>query len=170
MKVFLGKLAGLLLLCGILFGAFVVAVAPFEMVKKSQAELWPSRNAIITKSYANHKRSSKGGLYWHPEICGTYNDSGESFCVKRVRYGTFRMGEGQASALEDVARYPVGRVVKVYYDPEHPTDTILEARSSWREMTILFGLGIACLLMPVLLWLFRKKLEPERQAVLKLSK
>lgn len=159
---FLGKLIGFVLLCGIVFGLFIVVVAPIEMLKKAEAETWPSRKAIITKSYSSHKRGIRNLLYWNPEICGTYLDNGEKFCAARVRYGGFRFGEGEASARAAVAKYPVGREVDVYYSPENPKETVLEARSSWDEMLILFTLGIVFLLLPVCLWLFRKKLEPER--------
>ena len=151
-----------MLLCGIVFGLFIIVFLPIEMLHKAEAETWPSRKAVITKSYANHKRGSRNVLYWRPEICGTYMDNGEIFCVTRVRYGGFRFGEGEASALSAVAKYPPGREVDVYYSLENSKETVLEARSSWNEMLILFALGIVFLLLPVCLWLFRKKLEPER--------
>lgn len=61
-----------------------------------------------------------------------------------------------------VADYPVGREIDVYYSPKDPRETVLEARSSWREMYILLGLGIGFLLLPLFLWIFRKRIEPER--------
>ncbi len=155
-----GKIAGVALLIGIVFGLFVVVVAPFEMYAKAKAETWPSRKGVVTLSYASHKRGSKNILYWSPEICGTYNDNGERFCVTRIRYGGIRFGEGEASAREAVARYPVKREVDVYYSPDNPRLTILEANSPWTQMYTLFGLGIALLLLPAMLWVFRKQIDP----------
>ena len=160
----LGKFAAFVLLAGIAFGLFVVVVLPFTMFEKAQAEAWPSRKGVITLSYAHHKRSWTNGWYWRPELCGTYKDDGQRFCVVRVRYGSFRFGEGKAQALEAVARYPVGREVDVYYAPDDPGKTVLEAISPWTEMFTLLGFGIGFLLLPVLLWLFRKRIEPERYA------
>ena len=162
MKTFLGKMIGFVLLCGIVFGLFTIVFVSIEMFKKAEAETWPSRKGGVTKSYASHKRDSRRALYWSPEICGAYKDNGERFCVSRIRYGGFRFGEGKASALETVAKYPVGHEVDVYYSPENPKETVLEAHSSWNEMLILLGIGIVFLLLPVLLWVFRKTLEPER--------
>ncbi len=108
MKGIIGKLAGFVLLAGIAFGLFVIVVAPIEMFKKAQAETWPSRKGVITLSYALHHRGSagksSGGPYWTAEICGSYLDNSERFCVSRVRFGGFRCGEGKADALEAVAR------------------------------------------------------------------
>lgn len=166
MKDVLGKIAGFALLAGILFGLFAVVFVPVEMVKKARAEAWPARKGVITLSYARHQRGSGGklgsGAYWTPEICGTYLDNGERFCIDRVRYGGFRFGEGKASADETIATYPAGRAVDVHYDPENPDDTVLEARSRWTEMVILLALGIGFLLLPVLLWLLRKRIDPAR--------
>lgn len=161
-----GKLIGFVLLAGIVFGLFVVVVAPIEMYKKVKAETWPSRKGVITASYARHHRGgfgrSPGGPYWKAEVCGRYSDNGERFCVSRIRFGGFRFGGGKAGALETVAGYPAGMRVDIYYSPENPKETVLEAHSSWNEMFILLGLGIGFLLLPVFLWVFRKKIEPER--------
>jgi hypothetical protein len=160
------KVLGYVLFAGIVFGLFVVAVIPFEMYKKSQAESWPSRTGVITKSFTSRQRGSGGrggnAPYVRPEICGNYRDNGEEFCVTRVRYGGFRFGEGRETAEETVARYPVGREVVIHYSPDDPKETVLEASSPWTEMFALLGLAIAFLLLPVILWLFRKRIEPGR--------
>ena len=158
------KFLGYVILAGIVFGLFVVVVAPFKIFKKLEAEKWPSRKGVITLSYASYIRGfgSTGSPHWRSEICGTYSDNGERFCVRHVRLGGFRWGEGKASAFETVAKYPVGREVDIYCSPEDPKETLLEARSPWKEMFVLMGLGIGFLLLPVLLWVFRKKIEPER--------
>lgn len=165
-KNILGKITGFVLLAGIVLGLFVIVTIPFEMIKKADAETWPARKGVITISYASHKRGSGGrhgnSMYWQAEICGAYNDNGERFCVDRIRYGGFRFGEGEASARETVAKYPVGREVDVYYSPDAPEETVLEAISPWTEMHTLLGLGIGFLVLPVILWMFRKQIEPER--------
>lgn len=166
MKNFLGKLLGFLLLAGIFFGLFVVVTIPFEMSKKADAETWPSRKGVVTKAYASHHRGSAGkhgsGPYFTAEVCGIYQDNGEKFCVARIRYGGFRLGDGKADALATVARYPAGSEIEVYHSPEDPRETVLEAHSSWTEMFTLLGLGIGFLLLPLLLWLFRKQIEPDK--------
>jgi hypothetical protein len=161
-----GKLIGFVLLAGLLFGLFVVVLIPIEMIKKADAEGWPSRKGVVTKSFTTHHRESAGrsgtAPYYTADVCGTYKDNGEKFCVARIRYGGFRFGDGKTSALETVARYPPGSEVDVYHSPDDPKATVLEASSSWTEMFVLLGLGIGFLLIPVVLWLFRRKIEPER--------
>lgn len=160
MKIVFEKILGYIMLAGLLFGLFVVVAVPFEMYGKAEAEKWPSRKGVVTTSYAHLNRGSAGksgsGPWWRAEICGTYIDSGERFCVSRIRYGGFRWGGGKAQAFETVARYPVGSVIDVYYSPKNPQKTVLEAHSSWKEMKTLLGLGIGVLLLPFIFWLFQK--------------
>jgi len=158
----LGKICGSILLCGIVFGLFILVTVPFEIYQKAAAESWPSRKAIVTKSFAGSNRDKRVGVYWMPVLCGTYKDSGESFCVGRFRYGGFRLGSGKSSAMEAAAKYAPGQEVDVYYSPDNPKKTVLEAHSSWNEIYILVGLAILFLLIPLFLWLFRKKIEPKR--------
>jgi hypothetical protein len=162
MKDVLGKIGGFVILVGIVFGLFIVIVAPIEMYRKAQAEHWPARSAVITKSFSDRRGGVTRSTYWKAEICGTYKDGGEFFCVDSIRYGGFRFGAGKQAAEAAVAKYPVGAEVAVYYDPDDPRETVLEARSSWKEMYVLLSLGIGFLLLPFVLWLLRKRLEPER--------
>lgn len=159
MKNVLHKIVGVVLLAGILFGLFVAVTLPFEVFKKLDAENWPARTGVITQSYVHEQRGSGVAPYSKVEICGNYQDTGERFCVRHVRFGGFRWGGGRAKALETVARYPVGRQVEVHYSSDDPRDTVLEARSPWTEMIVLGGLGAAFLLVPVLLWVFRGRIE-----------
>jgi len=161
-----GKLMGVVVLAGILFGVFVVLFIPAELLQKADAESWPSRKGTITTSYASYHASfsRSGSPFWRAEICGTYDDSGERFCARHIRFGGFRFGDGKAGVMETVARYPVGRRVDVYFSPDDPKETLLEARSSWQEMFTLLGLAVAFLVLPILLWLFRKKIDPRRYA------
>lgn len=156
MKSILRKIFGFVLLGGIIFGLFTLVTAPFEIYQKAVAESWPSRKAIVTKSFASSNRGRKEGVTWRPVLCGTYMDNGEEFCVGRFRYGGFRFGSGERSAVEAAAKYSAGQEVDIYYSPDNPKKTVLEARSSWDEIFILAGLAIFFLLIPVFIWLFRK--------------
>jgi len=161
-----GKLMGVVLLAGIFFGLFVVLFIPSELLQKADAESWPSRQGTVTTSYASYHASfsRSGGPFWRAEICGIYDGSGERFCARHIRFGGFRLGDGKAAAMETVARYPVGRRIDVYFSLEDPKETVLEAHSSWSEMITLLGLGVGFLLLPMLLWVFRKKIDPQRYA------
>ena len=145
---------------------FVVVTAPIEMYEKAQAESWPSRKGLIKTSYANQgfgfSIGRNGRPYWKAKICGTYKDNGEKFCISRVRLGLHVGDQTRSGVLETAARYPVGSEVDVFYNPENPKDTTLESHSSWHEMFTILGIGIVFSMLPVFLWVFRKRIDPER--------
>jgi hypothetical protein len=156
------RLAGAAVLAAFLVGVFVALTLPFEIAQKLRAERWPARAAVITRSFVGHAGGVAGTAdYSRPEICGVYRDSGEPFCVRHVRFGSFRWGGGEAQAREAVARYPVGREVLVFHAPDDPRETVLEPHSSWREIGMLAGLGLVGLALPPLLWwLGRRRVTP----------
>lgn len=163
MKAIFGKILGVTILLGFFFGLLSVIFAPLEMYSMKQAESWPSRKGVITLSYNRYiGRFSRGGPFWDEEICGNYVDNGERFCISRVRYGDFRCNADKDYSDAIIAKYPIGREVDVYYNPSKPKVTILENHPSWRKMQVTLGLGIAFLLLPFFLWLFRKQIEPQR--------
>ena len=150
------KLIAFIVLAGVVIGAFVIVVTPMEMYQKWKAESWPSSNGTITRSRArqhfNFHMGRNGTPYWEPEICGSYVDSGEAFCVRRVTLGLHVGDHTRPSVDKMVARYPVGREVQVYYSPEDVNDTTLEPQSSWHELFIALGLAIGFVTLP---WLLR---------------
>lgn len=152
------KTIGLAILTGFIMGLVLVVFVPVELCKMAEARAWPSRKGLITVSHARRVSSVRRPAYWQAEIGGRFLDNGEKFWVSRVRYGDFRFGEGKASAMETVAKYSVGSEVDVYYSPTHPRQTILEPLAPWHTMGVAFGVGIGFVLLPVVLFVFRKQL------------
>ena len=158
----LEKVAAVAIVVGFLFGLLSVVCVPFELHKMAQARDWPSRRGVITLSYARRVSSPGRAPYWRTEIGGTFLDKGEKFWITRVRYGDFRFGGGKARAEEAVATYPAGREVDVYYSPASPSEKILEPFGPPTTMHITLGLGIGFLLVPVGLYMLRKRPAQDR--------
>jgi hypothetical protein len=152
-KLLLTKVLAYIVLAGFLFGILVVLTVPFELNRMVSAESWPARQGLVTLSYASRKSTTGRPAYWRPEVCGTYEDDGQRFCISRVSFGTFRLGDGEAEARAVSARYPVGSHTRVYYSPENPKDTILDPHPSWKPMLTLLAVGTTGFAMPFALWL-----------------
>jgi hypothetical protein len=153
----LGTLLGIAILLGFFVGLIAVVFVPAEMRKMSRAETWPARKGVITTSYARRVPGGyRTGPSWRPEICGRYRDTAQRFCIARVRYGGIRWGGGKAAAEEVVARHPVGAEVDVFVSPADPRETVLDPHPSWTPMVVLLSLGVGFLLLPVVLWMFRR--------------
>lgn len=157
LKNIFGKIIGISLLFGFFAGLIAVVFVPVEMSKMAEAQTWPSRPGIITQSSASEVFSKRSGNHWTYVIRGTFDDTGEPFVITKVRYGDFSLGKGKSRSLEIVARYPRGSAVRVFYSPTHPHSMILEPFASWDEMFLILGVGVGLVLLPVVLYAFRKR-------------
>lgn len=157
LKDILWKIIGISLLFGFFAGLIAVVFVPVEMSKMAEAQTWPSRPGIITQSSASEVFSKRSGSHWTYVIRGTFTDTGEPFVITKVRYGDFSLGKGKSRSLEIVARYSRGSAVQVFYSPAHPHSMILEPFASWDEMFLILGIGVGLVLLPVVLYAFRKR-------------
>lgn len=78
---------------------------------------------VITKSQVEVDRDDDGPSYY-PDIEYRFEVAGVPFTGDQTRIGDFSTSGNRATQL--VQRYPVGKVVDVFYDPEDPSDAVLQ--------------------------------------------
>lgn len=108
------------------FGAMIViaglALPPYLRAKQSAQ--WPSTDGVITNSWMN-VRVAKGMPYYHGEI-------GYKYRVGSVAYHGSALSLGRPIwASKEVwqpvlDQHPMGKMVRVYYDPLDPAKAVLE--------------------------------------------
>lgn len=92
--------------------------------KASAAQNWPTASGTVVESRLETRRSSNNrGWVNYPRVVYTYSVGGQSYSSDRISPG---LEVGGTSAPGVVARYPVGSQVKAYYNPQNPSDAILE--------------------------------------------
>ena len=106
-----------LLVDGILLGIIF-----FTQRKVAQASTWPSTLGTVTASTVE-RRSSGDGYSDYPVVRYSYQVIGRSYQGNRIMPGPEVGGSG---AQKVVARYPAGAQVMVYYDPDKPSESVLE--------------------------------------------
>ena len=148
----------------VIFFAFIVLIGligAWNNYKNAKAsESWPSTNGFIVSSGVkiDPGKSDNDEPKYTASITYKYTIDGIEYTGKRISFsaGTF-LKKGKANSL--VLRYPKGKKVKVYYEPEKLHDAVLErGRSS--NMNFPIGIGIFVLfvcLIPVLRVLRKKK-------------
>jgi len=67
---------------------------------------------------------------YYPFVYYRFNVNGFDYEGKRIKYGG--TGGSEASANNYCEKYPVGKVVKVSFDPLHHHRSVLEPGPSWR--------------------------------------
>lgn len=110
-------LFSILLVDGILLGIILVTRR-----KVAQAASWQSTMGTVTFSTVE-RRSSGDGTTNYPVVHYTYQVMGQMLQGSKVMPGPEVGGTGAHKVVE---RYPAGAQVMVYYDPNNPSDAVLE--------------------------------------------
>ncbi len=124
--------------------------------KASAMQTWPSAPGNIVESELRSRKRGSRRIYY-PHIVYQYNVMGQTYTGKRISPGT---DSGSSRARELVAKYPPGAPVRVYYDPQNPSDAALEIDLSKTMPRLWFSLVFAnltlclCLALPLLAFVF----------------
>lgn len=109
---------------------FVAAIyfAVKAVRKAKQAEQWPVAPGRILPSEVSHSvsRDRDGtSVTWKPHVFYEYDVEGSKFKSDRLTGISFYSSNRRA-AYRTVHNYPVGKEVDAYYNPEDPSDSMLE--------------------------------------------
>jgi hypothetical protein len=125
----------MVLFAGIVIGLYGI----YKIYKGYESQSWPTTEGrIIDSRLAGAKRILGRRAYIKYE----YFVDGKRYVSPQISY-TFIIGN-YSSSVETLRKYPKGKTVTVYYDPDNSRDAVLETeisgRISW--LFILSGLAI----------------------------
>lgn len=148
----------LLLIVGILGFVFLILNVIFLVIlffirrRMAVVSQWPSTMGTVNASYLERRSSSEGGYTNYPVVQYAYQVSGQAYQGMKVAPGPEVGGTGAGTV---VARYPAGAQVMVFYNPQNPSDAVLETKApaQWILWLILIVFDIAlCGVIPILWW------------------
>lgn len=118
-------LFGLLWLAGFAF-------IHFRAVAKTKAsETWPTSVGKLTRSEIvveeDRDPDSRNSTWYNPVVAYSYNVAGETIEGSRIRFANMRRGS-RKKAEDVLARYRAGDSVTVRYNPEKPSEAVLETQ------------------------------------------
>ena len=153
----------LLLIVGvILFVLFILNIVFLGLIlfmrrKMAAVSQWPSTMGTITSSFLERRHSSDdGGSTDYPVVQYSYQVSGQAYQSTKLAPGPAVGGSGAGKV---VGRYPAGAQVMVFYNPQNPSDAVLErkAPAQWLMWLILAIFDcVLCGVIPVLWWAFQQ--------------
>ncbi len=130
----------------------ILAVAAYKSLQVRAAREWPSASGKVVISKAEVRdvevidsdRQDKHRIEQRNFANVTYE---YSVAGKKLRNNRVSIGEdrGNFQVAETIAKYPVGSVVTVYYNPLHPHEAVLE-RDLPKGMWGCLGIGTAIVL------------------------
>ncbi len=139
-----GKNLGILALAMFAAGIFLMAWGGYEIRGSYQTGLWPDSQGNITASHVsketNRDSDHRTRTTYYPRVLYQYQVEVRRYTASRINFGG-KTGGMKWLAQRTVDRYPVGKTVKVHYNPEDPTYAVLEAGITWGSI-LLFLMGV----------------------------
>lgn len=146
--------AGILVFVLLILNAIFLGVIFFMRRKMAAVSQWPSTMGTVNSSYLESRSSSEGGSTNYPVVQYSYQISGQTYQGSKLAPGPEVGGTGAGKV---VARYPVGAQVMVFYNPENPSDAVLErkAPAQWLMWLLLIVFDcVLCGVIPILYFTF----------------
>ena len=118
----------------ILGGLMLVAMLWMARRQVAEASGWPATGGRIVKSGVEHYRKRVGGAqsgtlttFYEPVVEYSYRVNDHEYHSTQVCFGG-KSASSQAIAEAAAARYPMGNLVLVHYDPKNPSNAVLELK------------------------------------------
>jgi hypothetical protein len=132
-------------LLGWLCGALLLAQT-FTAIKSAG---WEITTGIVTSSWVHKTFNVQSGPGQVPVVGYEYVVNGTTYSSGELSFRPFTTVLSWIGSAEPIVnRYPVGRTVRVHYDPAAPMNAVLDAGVSWVDFVLLiliFGTGPALL-------------------------
>jgi hypothetical protein len=135
----------------LVLNAIFLGVIFFMRRRMAAVSQWPSTMGTVHASYLE-RRSSSDGYTNYPVVQYSYQVSGQAYQGMKIAPGPEVGGTGAGRV---VARYPAGAQVMVFYNPQKPSDAVLETKApaQWIMWLLLIVFDIAlCGVIPIIWW------------------
>ena len=109
----------------LILNAIFLVVIFFMRRKIATVSQWPSTMGNVLMSTVE-RRSSGDGYTDYPVVQYSYQVNGQPYQGMKLAPGPEVGGTGAGKV---VARYPAGAQVMVFYNPQNPTDAVLERKA-----------------------------------------
>jgi hypothetical protein len=121
--------------------------------KVSQSRSWLQTTGRVETSDIVMHSDSEGGSSPYPNVVYTYTVMGQALRGDHIQPG----GDvGGMVAYKTIKKYPVGAQVTVYYDPQNPSDSLLErnvpgyVRWLWVALVFVNATICCCGILPII--------------------
>jgi hypothetical protein len=143
-----GIIGFVLLILNVIF----LTIIFFMRRKMAAVSQWPSTMGTVMMSRIEQRSSSEGGYTDYPVVQYSYQLGGQAYQSYKLAPGPEVGGTGAGKV---VARYPAGAQVMVFYNPQNPSEAVLErkAPAQWLMWLILAIFDcVLCGVIPIIWW------------------
>jgi hypothetical protein len=142
---------GIIVFVLFILNAVFLTILFFMRRKMAEVSQWPSTMGVVQMSTIE-QRSSDDGYTDYPVVQYSYQIGGQTYQSMKLAPGPEVGGIG---ARKVVAKYPSGAQVMVFYDPQNPSDAVLErkAPAQWLFWLLLIVFDCSlCGAIPFIWW------------------
>ena len=143
---------GIIVFVLLILNVIFLAIIFFMRRRMAAVSQWPSTMGTVSTSYLERRSSSDSGYTNYPVVQYSYQVSGQAYQGMKIAPGPEVGGTGAGKV---VARYPAGAQVMVFYNPQSPSDSVLETKApaQWILWLILIIFDLVlCGAIPIIWW------------------
>jgi hypothetical protein len=129
----------------VILNAIFIGILFFMRRRMATVSQWPSTMGTVLNSYLERRRSNNGSTNY-PVVQYSYQVGGRTYQSSKLAPGPEVGGTGAGRV---VARYPAGAQVMVFYDPQNPSDAVLERKAPAQWLFVLILVIFDCALCGV---------------------
>lgn len=130
-----------------------MAIIGYNAYKKGTAsQKWPTTNGTVIHSEVEKRTSTTGSgtnkkkkVTHHARVSYSYSVGGENYTANRVQFG-----QASGNPHDIVSRYPKGKSITIYYDPETPDQAVLIPGANTMFSMGFMGLGAVFFMLGIL--------------------
>ena len=137
---------GIIVFVLLILNAIFLTIIFFMRRKMAAVSQWPSTMGVVQMSTID-RRSSDDGYTDYPVVQYGYQVNGQSYQSMKLAPGPEVGGTG---ARKVVAKYPAGAQVMVFYNPQNPSDAVLERKAPAQWLMWLLLIIFDCTLCGVI--------------------
>jgi hypothetical protein len=152
MNIELLLIAGIIGFVLLILNVVFLGIIFFMRRKMASVSQWPSTMGTVNNSHLERRHSSDDGSTNYPVVQYSYQVQGQVYQGSKLAPGPEVGGSGAGKV---VARYPAGAQVMVFYNPQNPSEAVLErnAPAQWLMWLILIIFDLAlCGAIPIIWW------------------
>ena len=136
-----GKAAAVLLIIGIVGAALTIFLGIPMTMNALESKGWPTTDGIVTVSeFTTNRNSDDGSVTYGASVAYDYKVNGTSYTGSNVHFGQYGTSD-PSYGRGIVNRYPAGKQVRVYYDPDELSTSVLEPGAGWSSFMVA-GIGV----------------------------
>lgn len=104
----------------------------------SKSQSWPGTMGRIVSANVEQSRGSEGTTFY-PQIIFEYDVQGQRLQSNKINFGAHASYGMISVAQNKILQYPAGRLVQVFYNPENPTEAVLERSANGASKVLMIA-------------------------------